>query len=397
VSKAENEPKRPKSAGLSRRDTFLSAALAGVCCGAHAKGALAAGKLPVGAIPKIDIYSHALPRPYLDLMQRRFKDAGVIKRMSNLRMLWDIDARAEMLEQWPELQQVLTLAHPPPEAIGGPDVSPDAARIANDGLAEFVARHPSKFPAFVAAVPMNNVPAAILEMDRAIGKLGARGIEIKSNVAGRPLDDPEFLPIFAHAAQVHKVPIWLHPSRPASFSDYATETKSRYEIWQILGWPYETSVAMSRLVFSGVLDRYPDLEIITHHCGGMLPYFAGRAEAGWSQMGSRTSDEDLSNVTKLLKRPYMEQFKSFYGDTVLCGSAAALRCGLDFFGPEHVVFASDCPFDPEEGPGFIRDGMRSIEELDLDNETRRKIYYGNARRLLKADVRPLPTRAPRRA
>jgi aminocarboxymuconate-semialdehyde decarboxylase len=81
----------------------------------------------------------------------------------------------------------------------------------------------------------------------------------------------------------------------------------------------------------------------------------------------------------------MEYFKMFYGDTVLGGSSSALRCGLDFFGPEHVVFASDCPFDPEEGPMFIREGIRSIETLNLGAEDARRIYFGNAFKLLRWD------------
>ena len=125
----------------------------------------------------------------------------------------------------------------------------------------------------------NNVPAALKEMDRAIGDLGAQGIEIKTNVNGRPLDDPEFLPIFERATRVHGVPIWMHPIRSASFSDYAAEPKSRYEIWQVMGWPYETTAAMARIVFSGMLDRLPAMRIVTHHCGGMLPFFGGRVPA----------------------------------------------------------------------------------------------------------------------
>ncbi|HEX7782242.1 MAG TPA: amidohydrolase family protein [Sphingobium sp.] len=347
-------------------------------------------RLGVSEISKIDIYSHVVPPSYLDVLRQRYKDAGIVKRIQQLRMLWDIDARAEMLDQWPEVQQVITLSHPSPEAVDGPQGSPEVARIANDGLAAFVARHPDKFPTFAAALPMNNVPAAIAEMDRAVGKLGARGIQMETHVNGRALDDPELLPIFEHAARVHQIPIWLHPGRSASFADYPGEDKSRYEIWQVLGWPYDTSAAMARLVFSGVLDRFPDLKIITHHCGGMLPYFGGRAESLWQQMGVRTADEDLSQVTKRLRRPFMEQFRSFYGDTVLGGSSSALRCGLDFFGPDKIVFASDCPFDPEQGPGFIRDGIKSIEALNLDDPTRRKIYHENALRLLKVESKPFP-------
>ena len=229
---------------------------------------------------------------------------------------------------------------------------------------------------------MNNVPAALLEMDRAIETLGARGIELKTNINGRALDDPEFFAVFERAANHHQVPVWMHPIRPAAFSDYATEPKSRYEIWQVMGWPYETTAAMARMVFSGLFDRLPDLNIITHHCGGMVPFFAGRAETLWAQLGSRTTDEDYSGVLKRLSKPLIDYFKMFYGDTVLSGSASALRCGLDFFGPDHIVFASDCPFDPEGGPMFIREGIRSIEDLQLSEEVKRKIYFDNAQHLL---------------
>ncbi|MCX4163008.1 MULTISPECIES: amidohydrolase family protein [Paraburkholderia] len=334
-------------------------------------------------IPKIDIFNHVIPAGYLAAIKQCYKDGGLVKRLTNLRMLWDIDARAGMLDQWPEVQQVLTLASPPPEVLGGPSQSPGFARIANDGMADIVRRYPRKFPAFVAAVPMNNVPEALREMDRAIGRLGARGIEIKTSVNGRPLDDPEFYPVFEHASKVHGVPVWMHPIRPESFTDYPSESKSRYEIWQVMGWPFETTAAMARMVFSGLFDRLPELKVITHHCGGMLPFFAGRAETLWAQLGSRTAGEDYSQVLKGLKRPFMEYFRMFYGDTVLGGSASALRCGLDFFGPDNVVFASDCPFDPEGGPMFIREGIHSIEGLNLPDDVKRKIYVENAEKLLK--------------
>lgn len=391
--------------GLTRRHTLMGAVGAGVCCATTGEAAdtVAAAPTPrnttakaprgvgnAAPSPKIDIYNHVMPLPYLELMQARYKDQGMVKRMSGIRILWDMDARIEMLGQWPEVQQVLTLGNPPPEVLAGPEESPMLARVANDAMAAICAKYPSKFPAFAAAVPMNNVPAALAEMDRAIGDLGARGIEIKTNVNGRPLDDAEFFPIFESATNRHGVPIWMHPIRPAAMTDYKSEARSRYEIWQVMGWPYETTAAMARLVFSGMLDRLPEMRIITHHCGGMLPYFGGRAEALWAQIGSRTSDEDYSNVLSSLKKPFMDYFRMFYGDTVLGGSTSALRCGLDFFGADRVVFASDCPFDPEGGPMFIREGIRSIEGLDVSEEVKRKIYFENAKLLLNVGVRALP-------
>jgi uncharacterized protein len=331
---------------------------------------------------KIDIYNHVMPPAYLDLVKQHGKDAGMVKRMASLRMLWDLEARVEMLHKWPDVQQVLTLALPMPEMLGGPDRSPGYARIANDGMAGIVLRWPERFPAFVASLPMNNVDAALSEMDRAINQLGARGIQVPTNVLGRPLDAPEFLPIFERATQVHKVPVWMHPFRPASQPDYASESRSEYEIWQVLGWPYETSVAMARMVFSGLLQKLPELRVVTHHCGAMIPYFAGRADTLWAQLGSRSAENTYQDVLKRLAKKPIEYFKMFYADTVLGGSDAALRCGLDFFGSDKVVFASDCPFDPEGGPMYIREGLRSIEALDIPEGDKQKILVLNALKLL---------------
>ena len=332
---------------------------------------------------KIDIYNHVLPKAYLDLVKQHSKELGMVKRMSSIRMLWDIEHRVQMLrEKFPDVQQVLTLGLPSPELLGDAAHTPEYARVANDGMAEMVRKYPKEFPAFVASLPMNNPRAAIEEMDRAINQLGAKGIQILTHVAGRPLDEPDFFPIFERATNHHGVPIWMHPARPASRADYGGEPKSKYEIWQVLGWPFETSVAMARMVFSGLLEKLPKMRIITHHCGGMIPYFAGRAETLWAQLGSRSADEEESQVLKRLSRPPMEYFKMFYGDTVLGGAAAPLACGIAFFGVDKVVFASDCPFDPEGGPMFIREGIRSVEELNLSESDKRKIHFGNAKGLL---------------
>ena len=335
---------------------------------------------------KIDIFNHVMPQAYLELVKQHSKEAGMVKRMSNLRMLWDIEHRVEMLRtKFPDVRQVLTLGLPSPELLGGPDQSPEFARVANDGMAQMCLKWPRQFPAFVASLPMNNIPEALKEMDRAIDRLGAKGVQIITSVAGRPLDEPEFFPVFERMANHHDRPVWMHPARPASRADYAGEPKSKYEIWQVLGWPFETSIAMARMVFSGLLQRLPKLRIITHHCGGMIPYFAGRAETLWAQLGSRSSDNEESEVLKQLGKPPIEYFKMFYGDTVLGGAAAPLACGIAFFGADHVVFASDCPFDPEGGPMFIREGINSIESLNLPENDKRRIYFGNAMKLLRME------------
>ena len=236
-------------------------------------------------------------------------------------------------------------------------------------------------------MPLNNVEASLQEMDRAIA-LGARGIQIFTNVNGRALDDPEFLAIFEHATSHHNVPIWMHPARDARVADYPGEAKSKYEIWQVLGWPYETSVAMARIVFSGMFDRLPEMTIITHHLGAMIPYFEGRVGPLWDQLGTRTSDEDYSGILAGMRakghRP-IDYFRLFYNDTAVGGARSAIRCGLDFFGAGRVLFATDYPFDPEGGPMFIRETTAAIDGLTLTEDERASIYFRNALRMLRRE------------
>jgi len=213
-------------------------------------------------------------------------------------------------------------------------------------------------------------------MDRAINQLGAVGVQTYTNINGLPLDEPGFAPFFARMAK-HERPIWLHPTRTAAVRDYESEAKSRYEMWWCFGWPYDTSVAMARLVFSGLFDRHPDLKIITHHLGGMIPYFDGRVGPGLEVLGSRTTDEDYSGVMSSLKRPHMDYFRMFYADTAMFGSTTALQCGLDFFGSDHVVFATDAPLGP------IRKTVAAINHYGLEPKTRAAILSENARKLLR--------------
>jgi len=332
---------------------------------------------------KIDIFNHILPAAYY---AEFLKLASGLKDMStrarDLKPMWDLDTRFRVMDQFGEYCQVLSLASPAIEALAAPEVSPRLAQLANDGMAELVARYPARFPAFIAALPMNNPAAAEKELDRACGQLGALGVQMYSNVAGKPLDFPEFQPLFDELARRNRA-MWLHPMRDGDFSDYATEQRSKYEIWWTFGWPYETSVAMARLVFSGLFDRHPNLKIITHHMGAMIPYFEGRVGHGWDQLGKRTSGEDYGALLRSMKKRPYDYFKMFYADTAVFGARSATRCGLDFFGADHVLFASDMPYEPEPGM-YIRETIQAIDSLGLSAEDKDKIYRKNAETLMKA-------------
>jgi aminocarboxymuconate-semialdehyde decarboxylase len=193
------------------------------------------------------------------------------------------------------------------------------------------------------------------------------------------------LPLFDLMAGYDR-PIWIHPARGADVADYKTEKTSEFEIWWTLGWPYETSVAMARIVFAALFDKHPNLKIITHHMGGMIPYFEGRVGHGWDQLGTRSSDVDNAAVLKRLKRRPIDYFRLFYADTALFGAAAGTACGLSFFGEDRVLFASDTPFEPTPGL-FIRETIDIIDRLAISDQARAGIYAGNAVRLLGLPAR----------
>jgi predicted TIM-barrel fold metal-dependent hydrolase len=345
---------------------------------------------------KLDIFPHIFPKTFFDRMKEMANSnpalAGQIKRWLHIPVLWDLDARLKMMTRFKGYKQVLTLSLPAIEFLAGPEDSPELARIANDGMAEIVREYPEQFPAFVASLPMNNVKASLKEIDRSINELGAKGIQIFTNMNGRPMDDPEFYPIFETMVKKYDLPIWVHPTRTAKMADYPTEQKSKYEIYWLFGWPYETSAFMARLVFSGMMEKLPEMKIITHHLGAMAPFFDARIGLGMDQLGSRTADEDYSVILKRMAKRPVDYFKMFYADTSINGSASAIQCGIDFYGAKNVLFGTDCPFDPEGGPLFIREAIRAIDSLGLKEGDRRRIYFGNAIQMLKLDL-PVPKAA----
>jgi len=288
----------------------------------------------------IDAFNHFFPKRLWDRMlasEGAARDIG--KRMRGIPAIYDLDERFRVIDMFKDYRQVISLGMPPLEAMGSAEQSIEFAKLANEGLAELVDKHPNRFAGYVAALPMGSPAAAVKEAERAITQLGANGFQIHTNVNGAPLDEPQFFPIFEMIAK-HGKPILLHPSRGAGMPDYKTESKSKYEIWWTFGWPYETSAAMARLVFSGLMDGLPNIKLLAHHLGALVPYLEGRVGPGWDQLGARTSDEDLRTtvLAKLKKRP-LDYFKDFYADTAVFGSRPATVCGLEFYSPDKVLFA----------------------------------------------------------
>ena len=331
---------------------------------------------------KLDIFNHFSPTAYYERLCEMAPENPGLKAFRKLPALWDLDARLRLVEPFDGYQQVLSLANPPAELVASPENSPALVRFGNEELAKVCAAHPDRFPAFIACLPMNNPDAAVREAVFAVEELGARGIQLFSNVNGKPLSAPEFYPVFETMAG-YDLPVWVHPMRGPNSPDYATESLSQHEIWFTFGWPYETSACMARLIFSGLFDKLPDIKIISHHMGGMIPYFANKIGLGFQQIFFGEAEINPVATQAGLKHQPLDYFHKLYGDTALNGSATSTRCGLDFFGVSKALFATDAPFDCSGGTQFINDTIAAIESLGLSPADREAIYGGNARKLLK--------------
>src|SRR4051812_16636072 len=330
----------------------------------------------------IDIFNHFMPKRVFERVRELVPNHLATRAFPEVPTLWDVDARLKMMDEFDGLQQVLSLANPPIEQLGGPELTPQIARIANDGLAELCRSYPDRFPTFIASMPANNVEACLEEINRAHKDLGARGIQLFTNVNGKPLSLPEFRPIFRRMAELD-YPVWIHPMRGPQAADYATEKVSENEIWFTFGWPYETTACVTRLIFSGLYDELPNLKIITHHYCGMVPFYAGKIELGFDQIFFGTSQKNPAAEKAGLKRRPMEYYKMIYGDTAVNGAVAATRCGHAFFGTGHSVFATDAPFDAEDGRLLIRTTIAAIDALEIPKQEKERILGGNAKKLLK--------------
>jgi predicted TIM-barrel fold metal-dependent hydrolase len=292
--------------------------------------------------------------------------------------LYNLDLRFRIMDRHEGLMHVLTMCTLFTEKIVAAGKSVEAARIANDSLAELVARYPDRFPAAIAALPLDNVEASLEEIDRAINDLRLRGVQITTPIYDHPIDAPEYWPIY-EKMEKYNLPIWIHPVREHDYADYRTENRSLYRIAGMLGWPYETTVAMVRLAMSGVLEKFPNIKFITHHCGAMVPYFAERI----TQFLDSDEARGQARYRQGLTRAPLEYLRMFYNDTALYGNAPGLMCAHAFFGAERLLFGTDLPFDNQLGARVTRQTIDAIDEMEISEDERRLIYEGNARKLLR--------------
>ena len=241
------------------------------------------------------------------------------------------------------------------------DISIKATRVVNDGLAEYVARTPERFVA-LGSVPMTDGRAAATELERGMRQLGLKGAQVLTNVAGRELSDPAFAPFWAKAEELGAL-IVIHPN---GFTE--GQRLTRFYFNNVVGNPFETTLALHYLIFDGVLERHPNLRILAVHGGGYLGAYSGRIDHAW---GAR------SDCRGGLPRPPTHYLKKIYVDSVVF-TPLQLAGLIETFGADHVLIGTDYPFDMAEADPLAH--LASVP--GLPDAAIAAIAGGNAQRLL---------------
>jgi aminocarboxymuconate-semialdehyde decarboxylase len=277
----------------------------------------------------------------------------------------DPEARIKVMEKYGIHMQVLTQTTPILVGLGAEEAA-EVCRISNDAIGKICRSHPDKFIPF-AVVSLLDVEQAVYELDRAVNEWGCRGVTIGTNHNNKGVDDPENGPFYEKVCE-YDIPVFLHPMNWSSYNLVEEDPA----VMRLFGWPFDTTIALLRLIVSGTMERYPTLKVVTHHLGGgMFPFLSNRFSI------------KLEKLKKDMKKPLAESLERIYGDTAVDGTAAALPCGHAFFGTERMLFGTDYPFSPEKGEVYLRQNLAIIKNWDLPEEDKAKILGENAKKLLK--------------
>jgi len=322
----------------------------------------------------IDFHNHYYPPAYLDALRTGGSAVEVTTDSGGNPLLHypgdynvavrghrDIDYREQVLIEHGISTQVLTLTTPGTHV----EVPATAARLAalvNDAFADVVASKKGRFTA-LATLPLNDPRASLVEFERVTGQLGFRGAMLFSNVNGMPLSDQRLWPLY-EAANDREAVFYIHPTNPVDVS-----AMNEYWLMPLAGFLFDTTLAAAKLVFSGVVERFPRIRWVLCHLGGTIPYLVERLDRGFSAF-----EECRANIQK----PPSEYLKDFYYDSVNF-NPQAIALAIEFAGVDHLLAGSDYPHQV----GSIPKMLESIQDLEVTDEEKAAILAGNAARLLK--------------
>ena len=322
----------------------------------------------------IDFHCHFYPEEYLKKLEASKGDVRIEKNDKGEKIIlsmgakagpvtedfFDIDVRLDKIKQNRIDMQVLTSPHPGVDRFS-PDESAEMSRAINDGLAKVVKKYPKNFQA-LAMLPLIDTKLALRELDRAILELGLKGICMLTNVAGKTSDSDFLLPVY-EKAQSLGVPIFIHPTTPVG-----AQVMQEWRLAIILGFEFDIVLSATRLAYSGILERFPELKFVIAHLGAGIPFLIGRIDRGYH--------DPMCGVKT--KKPTSEYLKELHTDTV-CFYQPTLKFAHEFFGTERMVMGSDFPLPI----GDLEAAVPSIEAMDISKADKEKILGKNVEKLLK--------------
>ena len=322
----------------------------------------------------VDCQSHVFPREYAELLTRNrnsLRTSGgdgvyLIDYSGVQRFRLDLDdyspgrKLADMDRSGVDMS-VISVNIPTPDMLE-PPLAIEGARICNDAVAELCAQHSDRFVG-IASLPLNDVPAAIAELERALSELDLRGVFLPSHINGDPLDQARFEPFYARAAELG-APLVLHPTVP-TWADAIRE----HSMIPMAGFMIDTSFAMLRLILGGAMERHPQLTVVHPHCGGALPYLMGRV-VEQTEVKRRGRDHITQSPRETYRRVYLD---------LVSPSQLAINFALDFAGAGNLLFGSDHPWVTIDAI------MQYVSALDCSEADMAAILGGNARELFRIE------------
>ena len=323
---------------------------------------------------KFDLHTHYYPPAYFERIERSGGDFSFGTSPTGQRIIryrgarffgitapmTDVAKRLEDMDRVGIDTEVLSLSTPNVYFVEG-KAQADVARMVNDAYAELAATHPGRFLGF-ASIPMDDPDAALRELERAVDELRMQGVILLSNIRGRALADPLYRPFFEEADR-RRLCVFVHPMIPV-----AADAFTDFVLGPLVGFPFDTTLAMAKLCFAGVFKQLPNIRWVVAHAGGAVPYLMERLDSGW---------RDFAECRVNIDEPPSTYLKRLYYDTVNF-NPHMLMMARDMMGADHMVMGSDYP----HLLGSIDRAVSSIESLDIPDEEKHRIFEGTALSIL---------------
>lgn len=323
---------------------------------------------------KIDVHTHYYPEMFFEMIRHTPSDFSFAKDPTGRTIIThrgarffgvtqpmtDVDKRLDDMDRVGIDVEVVSLSTPN-IFFADETRQPEVARALNNAYAELIAKHPTRFKGF-ASIPMDDSEAAIAELHRAIDELKMNGVVLLSNIRGRALTSPIYRPFFEEANRMNLC-IFLHPMIPTN-----SEPFKEYVLGPLVGFPFDTTLAVARMCFDGMLRDLPNIRWIIGHLGGAIPYLVERLDSGY---------RDFAECRVNIDEPPSTYLKRLYYDTVTF-STHNLGMARDLVGTDHMVMGSDYP----HMLGSIERSVSSIQDLAIPEYEKQKVFSSNALSIL---------------